>query len=130
MSLAVVGALHENTDRSNRVFEIALCEPGEPIELVPEPTNKFDPSAVAVVSARGIQIGYVAAERCGWIGSRMAQGEEILAVFQEATRGGAVIRISFSGEAPLLPLKRPAPKATQEFGEDSGFYPDYIPPDD
>ena len=130
MSLAVVGALHENKDRSNRLFEIALCEPGEAIELVPEPDNKFDPSAIAVFSARGTQIGYLSAERCGWIGSRMAQGDDIRAVFQEGNPGGAVIRVGFSGEAPVLPVKRQSEAPVQAIDDDSGFYPDYIPPDD
>ena len=107
MSLAVVGAIHENKDRSNRLFEIRLCVPGEAVDLIPEPKNPFDPSAIAVWSMRGVQIGYLSAERCGWIGSRMAQGEEIRAIFQEATKGGAIIRISFSGIDPVLPPARP-----------------------
>ncbi|WP_145118935.1 HIRAN domain-containing protein [Sphingomonas panaciterrae] len=36
-----------------------MCEPGEPVHLVPKPTNEHDPAAVAVFSARGIQIGSV-----------------------------------------------------------------------
>jgi hypothetical protein len=130
MSLAVVGAVHENKDRSNRLFEIRLCVPGEPVDLAPEPKNPFDPSAIAVWSTRGVQIGYLSAERCGWIGSRMAQGEEIRAIFQEATRGGAIIRISFSGADPVLPPARPREPEPRPFDEDSDFYPDYIPPDD
>ena len=63
MSLAVVGAIHDNKDRSNRLFEIQLCAPGEPVDLVPEPKNPFDPSAIAIFSVRGIQIGYVSAEK-------------------------------------------------------------------
>src|SRR5690349_9077690 len=43
----VVGSMHPNADGSNRLFEIALCVPGEPITLVREPKNKHDPSAVA-----------------------------------------------------------------------------------
>lgn len=130
MSLAVVGAVHDNKDRSNRLFEIQLCVPGEPVDLVPEPKNPFDPSAIAIFSVRGTQIGYVSAERCGWIGARMAQGEEIRGIFQEAVKGGAIIRISFTGEDPLLPPPRPAKVKRADAEEDSGFYPDFIPPDD
>jgi hypothetical protein len=126
MSLAVVGALHSNADGSNRQFEIAMCNPGEPVRLVPEPRNKFDPSAVAVFSARELQIGYVSAERCAWIGSKINQGEDVRAIFQRATSTGAVIRISFSGKDPILPPERPRPEAPPA---DDDFWPDYIPPD-
>lgn len=65
LSLAVVGAQYPNRDGSDRRFEILLCTPGEPVELVPEPRNRHDENAVAVRSARGVQIGYLTAERCG-----------------------------------------------------------------
>ena len=82
LSLHVVGANHPNADGSNRRFEILLCVPGEPIELVPEPKNPADPSAIAVVSARHIQIGYLTADRAPWIGSMLRNGRELQAVFQ------------------------------------------------
>lgn len=47
MSLHVVGANHPNADGGNRRFEILLCVPGEPIELIPEPKNPADPNAIA-----------------------------------------------------------------------------------
>lgn len=129
MTLSVVGAMHPNGDGSNRLFEIALCVPGEAIELLPEPKNKHDASAVAVVSARGIQIGYLSAERCGWIGAKLRHGEDLRAVFQSKVKGGALIRVSFSGEDPILP--EPAEKAPVcEDEPDDTFYPDEIPPDD
>lgn len=84
MSLAVVGGIHPNKDGSNRLFEIAMCLPGEPVQLVCEPRNRHDTSAVAVFSERGIQLGYLSADRCGWIGGKIAQGEDIQAVFQQA----------------------------------------------
>jgi hypothetical protein len=126
MSLAVVGGLFSNADGSNRQFEIAMSRPGEPVHLVPEPRNKFDPAAVAVFSARGLQIGYVSAERCAWIGSKINQGEDIRAIFQHPTSTGAVIRINFSGEDPILPPERPR---QAEPPADDDFWPDYIPPD-
>jgi hypothetical protein len=130
MTLSVVGAMHPNADGGNRLFEIAMCAPGEPVSLVPESKNKHDPSAVAVFSARGTQFGYVSAERCGWIGARIRMGEEILAVFQEPVRGGALIRISFSGEPPFIPRKRtPAPEPSASEYDDT-FYPDEEPPDE
>src|SRR5947209_8449281 len=121
LSLAVVGAAHANPDGSNRQFEILLCAPGEPIELRPEPRNKADPAAIAVYSARGIQIGYVRAERALWIGSKMAAGAEVCAVFQQRTNYGALIRANLEGAAPTLPTARPALEAGQA-NENDGFW--------
>lgn len=109
-SLAVVGINHLNADQSNRRFELAMCVPGEPVHLVPEPTNKHDPAAVAVFSARGVQIGFLSRERCLWIGTRIRAGEEHKAVFQDSGQHAATIRIRFGGGSPTLPA--PAPKET------------------
>lgn len=128
MTLSVVGAIHPNADGSNRLFEIAMCAPLEQVELIPEPGNKHDPSAVAVFSVRGIQIGYLSAERCGWIGAKIRLGEELIAVFQESVKGGALIRASFSGAPPILPAPRAKRPAEPVF--DDGFFPDELPPDD
>lgn len=129
LSLHVVGANHPNADGSNRRFEILLCVPGEPIELLPEPKNPVDPSAIAVVSARHIQIGYLTADRAPWIGSMLRNGRELQAVFQGATQPGAAIRIGFDGEVPVLPecdRKRHLAETTEEVD----FWPDELPPDD
>jgi hypothetical protein len=130
LSLAVVGAAHANADGSNRRFEILLCVPGEAVELIPEPTNKADPHAIAVLSARGIQLGYVTAERAPWIGSKMAAGAELKAVFQRATGYGALIRVNLTGEQPVLPTSPGEQEAACEQQSEDGFWPDYIPPDD
>ena len=106
MSLAVVGADYSNATGPGRRFEIAMCHPGEPVDLVPEPKNKADERAVAVYSARGIQIGYLTAERCGRIGQLIRSGRAITAVFQEPASYGAVIRVAFDGEEPALPPPR------------------------
>ena len=125
-SLAVVGAAHPNADGSDRRFEILLCTPGEPVGLRPEPTNSADPNAIAVFSSRGVQIGYLTAERAPWIGSKLASGIEVRAVFQSKTDYGALIRANLEGEVPKLPR----PTSSRAMPDDSGFWPDYIPPDD
>lgn len=130
MTLSVVGGMHANKNGTNRLFEIALCVPGEPVQLIPEPNNKHDPSAIAVFSVRNAQIGYISAERCGWIGAKLRLGEEVRAVFQEATKGGALIRVSFSGADPILPAPKPKPERRPPPEYDDGFFPDEIPPDD
>lgn len=130
MSLAVVGADHPNRRGPGRRFELRLCSPGEPIELRPEPKNPADPRAIAVYSSRGVQLGYLTAERCGWIGGMLAEGVEIVAVFQARASFGAWIRISFDGTTPTIPAAS-AERVEREasFGDDE-FWPDPIWPDD
>ncbi|WP_097093741.1 HIRAN domain-containing protein [Novosphingobium sp. Chol11] len=136
LSLAVLGALHPNADGTNRQFEIRMLNPGDEVSLVLEPSNKIDSSAVAVFSFRGLQIGYLSAERCGWIGAKIKQGQDVRAVFQVATKDGAIIRVHLDGGTPTLPPPLPEPTATEDelhpsrADPGSGFWPDYIPPDD
>lgn len=126
ISLAVVGAAFPSADGSNRQFEILLCKPGEPVEPVPEPKNKFDEHAVAVYSCRAVQIGYVSAERASRIGALLAE-HEVHAVFQRRSDFGAWIRVSFDGAPPMLTEAmlvekhdEPAPISQ----DDPDFYPD------
>lgn len=106
LSLAVVGLDYPDPDGSNRRFELALMRPGDAVELRREPKNPADPRAVGVFSERGVRIGYLTAERCGWIGARLMRGEEARAVFQEAGRTAAVVRVRFGGGEPTLPTPR------------------------
>lgn len=124
LSLAIVGADYPNKRGPTRRFELALCEPGEPVGLVPEPKNPADPRAVAVFSCRGVQLGYISAERCGRIGQLIRQGREVRAVFQEATRHGGVIRVAFDGEEPVLPSPR-----VMHADPEQDFWPDEEWPD-
>ena len=125
LSLAVVGLDFANPDKSNsdRRFEMALCAPGEAVELRPEPRNRADRNAVAVFSLRGIQLGYLTAERAPWIGRKINDGETFEAVFQEATSSAAIIRVRFGGGAPTLPT----PRSPQQQPDD--FWPDADGPD-
>lgn len=101
-SLAVVGADYPNKKGPGRRFAIELCEPGEPVELRPEPKNPADPRAIAVYSSRGVQLGYLTAERCVMIGKAMRDGHDVRAIFQKKERYGAVIRVAFDAD-PVLP---------------------------
>ena len=127
LSLSVVGAGFPNKTGPGRRFEIELCSPGEPVELIPEPRNPADPLAVAVFSARGVQIGYLTAERCGLIGSIIREGREVRAIFQGKTSYGAMIRTAFDGEEPNLPTSRAVGVPSNA---DDDFWPDYIPLDE
>lgn len=128
ISLAVVGADYPNKRGPTRRFELQICQPSEPVELRPEPKNPVDEYAIAVFSARGIQIGYLSAERAPWIGGMLKQGREIAAVFQAQASFGAWIRVAFDGEAPGLPAPAISEPVREE--DDSGFWPDWIPPDE
>ena len=127
LSLAVVGLQFANTDKSksSRRFEALLCKPGEPVELRPEPKNPADTRAIAVFSARGVQLGYLTAERAPWIGGKLGAGEEAAAIFQGLGNGIAIIRLRFGGDAPTLPPERPAGGDTANRTPiDDEFYPD------
>jgi hypothetical protein len=134
MSLEVVGVQFANADKSksNRRFEILLCKPGDAIELRPEPKNKADPHAIAVFSERGVQIGYLGAERAPRIRQIILEGREVHAVFQAAVERGAWIRVAFDGEAPTLPAPQlPRAKEIEQLSDsDPDFYPDEVWPDD
>ena len=125
-SLAVVGADHPNKKGPGRRFEIAVCAPGELIRLEREPKNPADPHAVAVFSARDVQLGYLRAEQAAWIGGMILNGREVVAVFQRASQVGCWVRIAFDGDYPSVDGITDAPA---EEGEPD-WYPDEIYPDD
>ncbi|WP_416463160.1 HIRAN domain-containing protein [Sphingomonas sp. VDB2] len=123
MSIAVVGAEYANKRGPVRRFEIQICAPGEPVELRREPKNPADSRAVAVYSMRDVQIGYIRAEQAQWIGGQLAM---VRAIFQRADRFGAVIRVTFDGSAPVLPVEKPTP-APPPPSYDAGFDEDWPP---
>lgn len=102
LSLAVVGVRYDNKKDAPRQFEVAMCVPGERVDLIPEPKNPADRHAIAVFSARGIQIGYVRAERAPMIG-KMLRERDVKAIFQRQERWGATIRVHLDGSTPTLP---------------------------
>jgi hypothetical protein len=133
LTLAVVGIDFPNADGSNRRSEAMMTLPGETVELVPEPKNKHDSNAIAVISPRGVQLGYVNAERAPYIGSRMSRGEDAEAIFQGLDGGSAFVRVRFGGGVPTLPSPRicngtaaRAPQQPRRTGpfDPHAFYPD------
>lgn len=106
-SLNIVGERYDNADGSSRQAEIRRSEPGEDVELRREPTNRHDPSAVAVYSCRGVQVGYVGADRTAWIGSKIDKGMDVRAAVERVVgnlRGPSpcrlVIKINLFGQQP------------------------------
>lgn len=107
MSVAIVGVDYPNKRGPSRRFELEICRPGERVELRPEPANKFDEHAVAVYSARGIQLGYLPSERAVLFGTLWRQGTTTTAIFQKADKKVGWVRIAFDGEDPALPTQSP-----------------------
>lgn len=130
MSLAVVGVQYLNVDGSNRRFEIELLAPGDPVDLVPEPTNKKDPRAIAVFGRDAGQLGYITAERAPRIGALIKEGAEIRAVFQVQTPFGCWIRATFDGSEPVVDMNAVAVKPMAAVGDgadpDPAFEPDPV----
>lgn len=125
LSLAVVGADHLNKKGPTRRFEIAMCIPGEPVSIVPEPKNPKDPNALAVYSARGIQIGYIRAERCQLVHTAMRR-DGVQAIFQRSETWGATIRAHLDGTQPVLPevADSAAENEPAERDEEPDWWPD------
>lgn len=122
---AIVGLPYPNKRGPARRFEAELCAPGEPVELCPEPQNKHDRWAVAVFSCRGVQVGYVNAEKSAWIGGMIREGREVTAIFQGLQGNVAWCRVAFDGEQPVLP-PAPPPRADESPEDDSGFWADPV----
>ena len=115
----------------SRAFEIAVCRPGDPVELRPEPKNPADARAIAVFSERDVQMGYLRAEHAWRIGRLAEAGHTATAIFQEATKYGAAIRVAFNGETPALPdadVEQTFDSASS-FDEAPDWYPDQEWPD-
>jgi len=125
LTLAVVGLDYANADKSNRRSEAMMTLPGEPVLLVPEPRNKHDDNAIAVIGPRGIQLGYLSAERAPYVGGRIARGEEVIAIFQAVAGAFPYIRARFGGGAPTLPAAdTPASSRSTPVCDPQDFFPD------
>ena len=135
LTTSIVGIDFPNEDKSksNRRMECMLCAPGDLVELRPEPKNPYDENAIAIWSDRGVQLGYVSAERAPLIGKRMKE-EEAVAVFQAMHGNGAYIWFRFGGSVPTLPdpvpdapkpaQPRPMRPAARPVYDPHAFYPD------
>ncbi|HEX8382438.1 MAG TPA: HIRAN domain-containing protein [Sphingomonas sp.] len=112
-SLNIVGESFKNTDGGSRQAEIKRCRPGERVELVREPGNKHDEMAIAVLSARGIQIGYIASDHAAWLAPKLDRGDRVPAIVERINGGepgkpslGVCIRVNWRGEEVKKPGRR------------------------
>lgn len=100
-SLAAVGTWYENDDGTSRQEELARCRPGEWIGLVREPDNPHDHMAVAIVSERGVKVGYLGRGKATWIGSKIDRGYDVRAIVERVKGAhlpgsslGLIVRVS------------------------------------
>lgn len=117
-TLPIVGIAYPNKRGPTRIFELQVCQPGEVLELRPEPDNEFDPYALAVYSCRGIQLGYVPAERCARLTSMLLNGREVRAAYQGRDRIRGYMRIAYDGDTPVIPATKPEVQPEQDFWPD------------
>jgi len=86
---AIVGMQHRGT-----VGFVAALPAGEPLDLRREPTNQFDPKAIAVW-ARGTHVGYIKASQNAPLASAIDRGE----------RPSATLHRSQTGRWPLVEIQ-------------------------
>jgi hypothetical protein len=124
ITLPIRGIDFPNRKGPTRRFALELLQPGDPVELRPEPKNPADPNAIAIFTAEDVQLGYLPAERAPFVGLQISRGDDVSAIFQGRTATGAFLRIAFGGEKPEIP---PA-SASQPIDQD--WWPDPEYPDD
>ena len=129
-SLPAVGERFENEDGSSRQEELARCAPGDWLDLVREPKNPHDHMAVAIVTTRGVRVGYLARDRAQWIGSKLDRGWTVLAIVERVKGAhlpdavlGLVMRVNMDGEEPELPLGQSGARASRLLLEPVGRVP-------
>lgn len=112
-SLSAVGEAYDNEDGTSRQEELGRCKPGDIIHLERQPDNPHDPMAVALLTERGVYVGYLGRERARWIGSKIDRGYDVRAIVHRVKgahlRGallGLVVRLSMDpdmADEPELP---------------------------
>ena len=93
------GERFRNADGTSRQAELASCRPGDAVALVREPDNPRDPMAIALISARGVQLGYIRREDARWLAQEMDDGREARAVVHDVrsrSRPGSPLSIALS----------------------------------
>ena len=102
ITLPIVGIDFPNKSGPTRRFGIELLQPGDAIELRPEPKNPYDEHAIAVFSIDDVQLGYLPANRAPYVGQQIRRGSAS-AIFQGAGARGFFVRIAFDGDVPVIP---------------------------
>jgi hypothetical protein len=131
VSIPCVGARYPNRSGGDREFEIKVSVRGDALKLEHEPRNPADGNAIKVLSSRGIQMGYISADRTWLIHRAWRSERSVHAIFQGAYPGGCWIRVGFD-QIPSLPPApqdaylpdRPSSMARESVDHDPGYWPD------
>lgn len=83
----VAGVSFPNDDGSERQQIIRLCQRGEILELVHEPTNRFSRNAIKVLRQTGQQLGHVPEKWAGHLCDMMDDGWDLSARITGVTGG-------------------------------------------
>ncbi len=78
----VVGVTFEN-----RQEIISSMYEGQPLKLLREPNNEYDPNAVKVITGSGLQVGYLNAKLAKHFSPLLERGEEYQALVSQITGG-------------------------------------------
>lgn len=94
---AVAGEAQRNPDGTWRQDIIRRCAAGDPVELVPEPGNLYDPNAVKVMHDLGL-IGYIPRANAARFAMEIDDGCIVTSSIHEITGGdkgtlGVVLRV-------------------------------------
>jgi hypothetical protein len=81
----VAGVSFANRDGVERQDVVEHCKPGEMLKLIPEPKNRFDHNAVAVVRQNGEQLGYLNRRLAEDVQNWTAKGEHWQAMVTKIT---------------------------------------------
>lgn len=86
----------DGSDRQARIVQLAI---DESLVLEREPGNVHDANAIRVLSAEGVQIGYVAREGARWLAVQLDGGAMVVAVVDDIVEQddgafGVVIRLA------------------------------------
>lgn len=117
ITLPIVGIDFPNKSGPTRRFGVELLEPGDEVELRPEPKNPYDEHAVAVYSKADVQLGYLPANRAPYVGQQIRRGEA-RAIFQGVRGQRFFVRIAFNGETPMLPSEREVEAEPEWYADD------------
>jgi hypothetical protein len=67
----VKGVTHNNVDGTSRIAALRLCNIGDPVKLIADPSNIHDRNAIRVVLLTGEQIGFISARQAARFHGRL-----------------------------------------------------------
>lgn len=80
-------------------YDISHCLDGDPVELVPEPNNEFDPHAIRVDAATGETLGYLPADYAAVMDAREWTASILAVALHPGTGAPAGLRLALRRRA-------------------------------